>query len=370
MERLFFLQSEVSDPYAVYERRRNQGPVLFCEKDQAWAMHSWHACEAVLACRDALIPVQSETSLAPLNDTARMLISHFARLANPPQHETLRRSAMWLHEQRRPVDAGELTTRLLGDASVIDWVADIAKPLPILLLLESFGFSAEAAAIILPRMDTLTLLMTPRRPASAIAAVNEAATVVTDCVARHLDRNPELHGREAARTACVANLVGLLIQSVHAGRGLLSNALLQVLHHVSDRRAHEGQLKKLVLETLRFDPPIQNTQRIAGCDLMVGGHAIRAGQTMLLVLAAANRDPARFLNPGCFDPDRENNAQHLTHGAGMHACVASHFSLQMTVQALSRLFRDHPDVHLEEEALSCEPLVNARLPVRIKLELH
>lgn len=370
MERVLFLQSEVADPYALYARRLKENPVLFCEADQAWAIHSWDACEAIFACADALIPVQGEMALAPLNEAARMLINHFARLANPPRHEALRRSAMWLHEQCRPVDAGELAARLMGDATRIDWVAGIAKPLPILLLLESFDFSADDTACILPRMETLTLLMTPRRPAGAIAAINDAATVVSGCVARHLDSHLKLQASEAWRIACVANLVGLLIQSVHAGRGLLSNALLQALSHAGDSRLQAGMLEKLVMETLRFDPPIQNTQRIAGQDLMVGGHAIRAGQTMLLVLAAANRDPARFVNPERFDPDRQGNARHLTHGAGEHACVARHLSAQMTVQVLSRLFRDYPNVRLEEENLSREPLINARLPVKMRLRLH
>jgi cytochrome P450 len=370
MERVLFSQSEMADPYALYERRLKESPVMFCEEDQAWAIHSWDACEAILASADALIPAQNEGALAPLNETARMLISHFARLANPPRHEALRRSAMWLHEQCRPVDAGELTARLIGDRATIDWVADMAKPLPILLLLESFGFSMDDAACILPRMETLTLLMTPRRPASAIAAINEAATVVGDCVARHLERNLRLQGSEADRIACAANLVGLLIQSVHAGRGLLSNALLHALPQRGEKRADGNMLEKLVMETLRFDPPIQNTQRIAGHDLMVGRHAIPAGQTMLLVLAAANRDPSRFAHPARFDPHRKNSAEHLTHGAGMHACVARHLSVRMTVQALGRLFADYPDVRLEEESLTYEPLINARLPVNMWLKLH
>ncbi|MFO8074782.1 MAG: cytochrome P450, partial [Egibacteraceae bacterium] len=75
-------------------------------------------------------------------------------------------------------------------------------------------------------------------------------------------------------------------------------------------------------ETLRYDAPVQLRDRVALADLRIGDVDVAAGTTLLLLLAAANRDPARFPSPERFDPDREAGG-HLGFGAGIHACLGA-----------------------------------------------
>jgi cytochrome P450 len=130
-------------------------------------------------------------------------------------------------------------------------------------------------------------------------------------------------------------------------------------------------LRQAATETLRFDPPIHNTRRIALRDTAICGIDVRQGEAVLAVLAAANRDASVFNDPDCFDWTRdEKDSKHLAFGTGIHECVAHHLSVQMTAEALWQLFDCCESVELLEEPLEYEPAVNARLAKRMRIHLR
>jgi cytochrome P450 len=155
----------------------------------------------------------------------------------------------------------------------------------------------------------------------------------------------------------VSNLAGLLIQSFDAGRGTLSNTLLHSLKHEQQD----------VTETLRFDSPIHNTRRIATEDI---DQNIKKGQSILIVLASANRDEKQFLHADTYDSSRSNNSTLLTFGAGAHACLAKQLSVNMATEALNFLFTTYPNTRLIQQGIEYEPLINARLPKQLLISLQ
>ncbi|MGZ6804968.1 MAG: cytochrome P450, partial [Nocardioidaceae bacterium] len=78
----------------------------------------------------------------------------------------------------------------------------------------------------------------------------------------------------------------------------------------------------VVEEVLRLDPPVQLTARTALEDVEVPGGTVTAGGTVVLLLAAAGRDPRAFADPLRFDPDR-GDARHLAFGGGIHFCLGA-----------------------------------------------
>ena len=90
---------------------------------------------------------------------------------------------------------------------------------------------------------------------------------------------------------------------------------------------------------------------------------------ILVVLAAANRDPAVFAHPNRFDPARINNREHLTFGAGMHHCAARHFSVRLATETLAALFAAGSQIELLQTAITYEPMINARLPQQLMISL-
>jgi cytochrome P450 len=352
-----FLHSEVADPYSLYAQRLATQPVCHDASSGVWAVYSYATCKAILDSA-VHIPPLNDTHL--LSDEAAAIVERLVRLSNPPQHEERRRVAEHLHTRMAPVDVAALMDGLLPtpDVQEFDWVSTVCKVLPPLAVLHGLRFTAEDAAAILPHAETLTHLMRPGKNATQIDAVNAAVATVRPLVAHHLQ-----HAFGITDDTATANLIGLLIQSVDAGRGLLSNALLQVLEHAVPDEA----LATAVIETMRFDPPIHNTRRMLTMDMQLKGCRLREGDTALLVLAAANRDPAQFSHPERFDPVRPGNDRHLGFGMGMHACLASHFSVWLAVEALRALRRRYAEVELRQSGFAHEALVNARLTKAIRL---
>jgi cytochrome P450 len=103
-------------------------------------------------------------------------------------------------------------------------------------------------------------------------------------------------------------------------------------------------------------------------DIVINDTTLGKGQVLVLMLAAANRDAQQFTRPDLFDPYRHNNHELLTFGSGTHECMARHFSIHMTTEALRYLFQAYNKIELLEQA-AYEPLVNVRVPREMMIHL-
>jgi cytochrome P450 len=79
----------------------------------------------------------------------------------------------------------------------------------------------------------------------------------------------------------------------------------------------------LVTELLRLNGPVQSTARTATVDHLIGGVEIQSGQSVLVVIAAANRDPVVFDEPAQFRLDRDDAPAPLSFGYGAHYCLGA-----------------------------------------------
>lgn len=110
-----------------------------------------------------------------------------------------------------------------------------------------------------------------------------------------------------------------------------------------------GLLETGIEELLRYDGPVElATWRFATEPLELGGQRIAAGDPVLVVLAAADRDPERFADPDTLDLSRRDN-QHLGYGHGIHYCLGAPLARLEGQAALATLLRRLPDLHLAVE---------------------
>ncbi len=142
--------------------------------------------------------------------------------------------------------------------------------------------------------------------------------------------------------ASIGPMAGLLLIAGHETTvNLIANGILTLLRHpeeITFMRDDPGRAVRIVEELLRFEPPVQFIQsRVALSDVELGGVNIPAGSTIVLVLAAANRDPTRFDRAECFDPDRGDN-QHLGFGSGVHSCFGAPLARLEAQVALRLIF--------------------------------
>ncbi|MFD4839349.1 cytochrome [Achromobacter sp. NPDC058515] len=162
---------------------------------------------------------------------------------------------------------------------------------------------------------------------------------------RRLGSDAEQAGIAPALLA--ANLAGLLFQSCEAGAGLLGNALI-----LAGRRGVPAALtpegaQALIDDVVRHDPPLHNTRRFLAGPIDIGGQRIEAGQTVLLVLAAA----------AVIQPDAG-----WTFGAQRHACPGGDAARRHAAGALAHLLRAGVDAAALAARFRFRPLPNARVP--------
>ncbi|HEY7137808.1 MAG TPA: cytochrome P450 [Acidimicrobiia bacterium] len=171
---------------------------------------------------------------------------------------------------------------------------DVLAQNPLEFLYEQFtGYVEERRAH--PRADVLTGLATARFPDGAVPEVLDVARIAANLFAAGQETSVRLFGTALQRIAEDAELQALL-------------------------RARRDLIPNFVEECLRFESPVKGDFRLTRVTTGVGGVAIPAGTTVMVVNGAANRDPRRFECPTEFRVERANARRHLAFGHGAHTC--------------------------------------------------
>ncbi|MET0314770.1 MAG: cytochrome P450 [Hansschlegelia sp.] len=123
----------------------------------------------------------------------------------------------------------------------------------------------------------------------------------------------------------ISTAILLLIAGHETTVNLITNGMLTLLRHPQEMRKlrdDPSRAPRTIEEILRYEPPVQFRTRKALADIDVQGERIPAGAPVVLLFAAANRDPTQFEEPERFNPDRRDN-QHFSFGGGLHYCIGA-----------------------------------------------
>jgi cytochrome P450 len=164
----------------------------------------------------------------------------------------------------------------------------------------------------------------------------------------------------------------LLVNAGHeTTQDLICNTLTTLLNlpeQLELLRDNPAHMKTGIDEGLRFNGPLKGTMRVAGADMTIAGQAVREGDRILLLMGAANRDPAKFNNPETFDVTRSPNP-HLSFSHGIHFCLGAPLARMEMEIAFNEMLRRFPKMHLMSEirwdprilGRSIAPPINLRL---------
>ena len=337
------------DPYPLYQRLREAAPVHCSGLDGLWYVSGFDACRQILG--DARIG-KNDLFVVPRHgvDPERVRLAQRRRrrsmiTANPPEHTRLRGAAKGAFipptmEALRPRVAAIVSERLdrlaaLGEADVM---AELAFPMPVTVVGEMVGVPEEDRAWFRPLMRTLvssdSFKRTPEELAEVERAGDELDAYFTDLIARRRKEPADdllssfiaqaddglLDDKELFSTVTLLFFAGFLTTT-----NLIGNGLVTLFDHPDEMArlwADPGMAAAAVEEVLRFDSPVQFVHRNVLEDLEVDGHRLRKGDVVLTLLAAANRDPARFADPDRFDVGRPDNL-HLAFAWGLHFCLGA-----------------------------------------------
>jgi cytochrome P450 len=134
-------------------------------------------------------------------------------------------------------------------------------------------------------------------------------------------------------------------------------------------RAQPELVPAVVEECVRLESPFQFNTRVAKEDLEIGGEAVRAGETVWMWVAAANRDPRRFPDPDIIDPHRADGTHlaHLAFGGGVHYCLGAALArLEMRI-ALATLAQRYPDFRMLDDRVRWRDNIALRGPSALRV---
>jgi cytochrome P450 len=344
------------DPYPYYQQLLAGAPLVFEPQSGLWLASRAAVIEEVLANAACTVRPSGEQLPAALaGSSAGGVFAHLVRMNEGAAHAGPKRALQQALSSVNLVSAAA-TTRELGALlaavhglpereQLTPWAFD----LPTWVVADLLGFERADLPQLARWMSEFVACLSPLSNADQLASASAAARALVrsfeqllhGCAARP-DSLLSRVRHEAAlagwteRAALLANLIGLLSQTHEATAGLLSNSVLALLTRPDlqeQLRRDPGLCCALVQEVARFDPPVQNTRRFVAQATSVGGVALQPGATILLLLGAAGRDPARHDAPDQFRLDRPQRAL-LGFGHGRHACPGQALATTITSAAL------------------------------------
>ena len=142
------------------------------------------------------------------------------------------------------------------------------------------------------------------------------------------------------------NLSALLIGGNLTTTDLIGNAVRLLLLNpgeLAKLKADPGLINQVVEETLRYEPPVDSTGRVASAEMEIGDQKVKPSQALMFHLRAANRDPAAFDRPDEFDVSAKRRP-HVAFGGGAHICIGAPLARLEAQVALLRLFERFPNL--------------------------
>jgi cytochrome P450 len=383
------------DPYPIYARLREEAPVSWSPRWQSWIVSRYEDVAVSLKDRENLSNENRQGLLfSSMTDKERedltFLRHYFGQKdvigSDPPDHTRLR---ALVQKAFTPKTMASLEPRirllasdLLQDAArqpSFDFVADVAHPLPVILIAEMLGAPMEDRPLF-KRWSSDILAFQGKGVAEYATSMisQKSLQEMFDYVTRLV---------ELRRSQPQSDLITALAHVEEAGQGfsrdeLLAtcNTLLTAGHETTTNLignmvylllSHPGQWSRLlgdpsllngaIEEALRFEAPKQRNFRRVRKAHVFRGFPFEENQMVFQLIGSANRDPQKFPDPDRFDISRKDN-EHLSFGSGIHFCLGAPLARLEARVILEHLLRIMPGCRLAERPLTWQERVQFRGP--------
>ena len=367
-----------ANPYPVYRQLLDAAPLQLPESNLV-VFAGFADCDAVLrhpsSCSDRLKSTSAQRAIADGQPARPFGVPGFLFL-DPPDHTRLRKlvSKAFSPKVVKSLEANiaAMVDALLDtvvDAGRFEAIADLAHPLPVAVICRLLGVPVDdepqfsAASTLLAqgldpfiaftgqtqgmeeRLEAGLWLRGYLRELLQERRAHPAQDLMSGLIA------VEESGDQLTEDEIVATCNLLLVAGHETTVNLIANAMLAMLRHPQHWAAlsrDAGLAPTIVEETLRYDPPVQLVGRVAGEDMTINGVDIPRGDTMMLLLAAAHRDPAVIEHPDEFDPGRAS-VRHLAFGLGPHFCLGAPLARLEAAAALTAVTARFPNARLDAD---------------------
>ncbi|WP_169808462.1 cytochrome P450 family protein [Streptomyces longwoodensis] len=351
------------DPHPLYARLRERGPVHRVRLPggdgfyETWLVVGYEEARAALT--DPRLIKDSERLGMHFLDVET--VGKHLLISDPPQHTRLRSLVSRAFTARRVEELRPRVERITGDLldamlprGRADLVESFAYPLPLTVICELLGVpEIDRAAF----RATSTEIVAPTDADSEGDALIRLGAYLTELIEDKRCAGPggDLLSELIRTTAedgdrlSVGELRGMAFLLLVAGHETTVNLITNAVHallthpaHLAAVRADPALLDGVVEETLRWEGPVENaTYRFAVEPVEIAGVTLDKGDPVLIGLAAAGRDPARFGDPDRYDIGRDTRG-HLAFGHGIHYCLGAPLARLEARTALGALLERAP----------------------------
>jgi cytochrome P450 len=380
-----FCRVELAQPYELLDELRSIAPVHWSPMLQAWVITSYEDVVAALR-HPQLGSDRSEINARGIPDELHpgyeSLITHIGNwlgFTEPPKHSRLRKLARTMLNPALAVTFEPWITDYVRKTIIeirreehVDLLERFALRLPLDLICTALGVPdtqaqqfnrwtgdvGPFAGRVDPAWSAEVQQLVDRANQSWLALEDMFRSLIREKQKRPADDLlTRLVDSASEGTISDQELIGLAIFFLAAGHGtarnMIANGLYLLMTHPAQAQRLSGApelIETAVEEVLRYESPIPMASRLAQAYLTLPGAAVRAGDSVIMHLAGANRDPAMFAHAATFDVTRTTN-RHLAFGRGPHFCLGAPLArVEAAVvfrelgPLLPELALDHPDV--------------------------
>lgn len=381
-------------PWEVYRWLRDEAPTYHNERLGFWAVSRYDDCVEVsrdvatyTSTRGITLDQLRSAAFGEVSATVQSMI-----MVDPPMHERLRKLVNRAFTPRRIAEWEPVVERVIGrfldaleGAEAFDVVQDVSGPFPVEIICEIVGIPEGDRQQIRHWMDAMLVrdADNPFPPDNGIVAAIEMQQYIGEIV-RERRASPredmitylvqaEVEREDGAverlTDAEVTHFVTLL-----AGAGaetvtkLVGNAVMTFAEHPDQLRLLQddpGLVGSAVEEVLRWKAPSQYQGRFSLADRELNGVTIPAGQPVLVLTGAANRDPRAYRDADTFDIRRDDAPLGISFGHGIHYCIGAHLARLEGKIALQEIYRRWPGLQVDLEGIRYVQMANVAGPASV-----
>jgi cytochrome P450 len=326
------------NPYPLYAELLRKRPVFWHKQMQSWVVTRYRDCREVLRNYETFARDRRRVGVE-VPDFAQNLQS-----LDPPQLGPFRSLLInAFRSQDLPNVAAQTSGRIMQifkRTSVLpefDWIHEVAAPVALTITSELFGVEEPELNSYVSMADLITRRMDAGLNSAVVEPGDLARTQLNKLAEGWLADNRDGPGllntlkkvssQGGLPEHYLRNSTGVMFNASYGTVfAAVGNVALTLLEHPGalEMFRDEKLMSSGVEELIRYDGPAQGTSRVAAKDVLMGDAVIRAGEPVITLLAAANRDPEEFPRPDELILDRSPN-RHLAFGWGPHACLGALF---------------------------------------------
>lgn len=385
----FFSLDALNDPYPLYDRLRAI-PVQRVGDSGFHLVSTWNAViEATARITDfssnltATMVYRPDGTVTPFAMAGPGDASHVLATADDPAHAAHRKPVLLKLAAKRLLALQPEVSAIFDElwpGTDMDWMAQVANRLPMMVVARLLGLPDADVDDLVRRAYASTQLMDglvddEQLASTALSAMELGVYLIDRFTSAAAHPGDDLMG-QLAKDLEPTTAGMILIQLVAAGAESTASLLGTAVWLLGSRpdlqrrvRDNPELLSAFIDEVLRYESPFRGHYRHVCTDTMLAGTPLRAGEHLLLLWGAANRDPRQFASPNEFRLDRSNSRTHLGFGKGLHFCVGAGLARLEARTVLDGLLRRTTWVQSPPRP-DWLPSVLVRRPARLDLQIR